>query len=162
MVVLKLNRRSSLGIVCVALFVWRSDLVLRRISGWYGWVVRCNVVASLSLLLCAAVFDYRVDEETDKSKARECQYTIDARYLAEPYKTKMLNPTPVALVPLITATKSIIKTPPKKPVWKQFMVRNVPGFKASRKKSTMARASISKQMMMNNIKTTILLYVIST
>jgi hypothetical protein len=77
------------------------------------------------------------------------------------YKTNMLNPMPAALVPLITATRSIIKTPPKKPVWKQFMVRNVPGFKASRMKSTIARMSINRHMTIKSMNTTTLLYTVN-
>lgn len=78
------------------------------------------------------------------------------------YKTKTLNPMPAALVPRTTATISIIRTPPKNPVWKQFMVKNVAGFRASRMNNTMARMSMSRQMTMKSMKTTTLLQIIST
>lgn len=78
------------------------------------------------------------------------------------YKTKTLNPMPAALVPPMTATRSIIKTPPKNPVWKQFMVKNVAGFSASRMNNTMARMSMSRQMTIKSMKTTTLLRIVST
>jgi hypothetical protein len=78
------------------------------------------------------------------------------------YKTKTLKPMPAALVPRMTATRSIIKTPPKNPVWKQFMVKNVAGFSASRMNKTMARMSMSRQMVMKSMKTTTLLHNVST
>ena len=69
---------------------------------------------------------------------------------------------PAALVPRMTAIISIIKTPPKNPVWKQFMVKNVAGFSASRMNNTMARMSMSRQMTMKSMKTTTLLRIVST
>lgn len=78
------------------------------------------------------------------------------------YKMKTLNPMPAALVPCMTATRSIIKIPPKNPVWKQFMVKNVAGFSASRMNNTMARMSMSRQMTMKSMKTTTLLQIVST
>jgi hypothetical protein len=123
--------------------------------------VSSSVVTSLSLLLRAVIANCRVDKEANKGKAGASQYYINVGSAVYAHKTKMLNPMPAALVPLITATRSIINTPPKKPVWKQFMVRNVPGFNASRMKSTMARTSMSRQMIMNSMKTTTLLHQVS-
>lgn len=160
MVVLKLDRRSGLRIVRSVL------LVLRRVCGrhgWivHGWVVSRSVVTSLSLLLRSVIANCRVDEEANKGKTGASQYYINVESAVYAHKTKMLNPMPAALVPLMTATRSMINTPPKKPVWKQFMVRNVPGFSALRMKSTMARTSMSRQMIMNSMKTTTLLYQVS-
>lgn len=83
------------------------------------------------------------------------------KYVTCTYKTKTLNPMPAALVPRMTATRSMIKTPPKNPVWKQFMVKNVAGFNASRMNNTMARMSMSRQMTMKSMKTITLLQNIS-
>lgn len=61
----------------------------------------------------------------------------------------------------MTATRSMIKRAPKNPVWKQFIVKNAPGFSASRMNSTMARISMSRQMAVNNRNTTKILQIIS-
>jgi hypothetical protein len=73
----------------------------------------------------------------------------------------MLNPMPAALEPRIIATRSMIKTPPQKPVCAQFIVRNVPGLRASRRNKTMASMSMRRQAAMKSMKTTTLLRGIS-
>jgi hypothetical protein len=66
---------------------------------------------------------------------------------------KTSNPIPAAPVLVrVTATMSMIKTPAQKPVWKQFMVRKVPGFNASRRKRRIASASMRTTMTMKVIK----------
>jgi len=65
----------------------------------------------------------------------------------------MLNPMPTELEPLPMETKSMIRTPPQKAVWKQFMVRKVTGFSASRRKRSIASTSINSTMTMKSMKT---------
>jgi hypothetical protein len=77
------------------------------------------------------------------------------------YKTKTLKPMPTALAPLAIATRSMIKTPAQNAVWKQFIVRKVPGFRASRRKRTIARISMSRTMTMKSMNRTTVLAMIS-
>jgi hypothetical protein len=70
------------------------------------------------------------------------------------YKIKQLKPMPTELAPFEISMISRIKTPPQKPVWKQFMVRKVPGFSASRRKRRIASTSINSTMTMNSMNTT--------
>jgi hypothetical protein len=71
-----------------------------------------------------------------------------------PYKTKTEKAMPTAFPPLAIATTSMINTPAQKPVCTEFMIKNVPGLSASRKKRMMARMSISRTMIIKSIKTT--------
>lgn len=139
-------------------------MVLGRIWCWGRRIVRLDVLASLGSLFRALVADNRVDEEADKGETRKCELSeVDAaRYQkGKAYKTKIPKPIPTALAPLPTATKSMSSTMAQKVVWKQFIVRKVPGLSASRRKRTMARMSIKRTITMNSMKTMTDLYTVS-
>jgi hypothetical protein len=61
-----------------------------------------------------------------------------------------LKAMPTESAPLPIAARFTMRAPPQKPVWKQFMVRKVPGFKASRRKRTIASISRSNTIMTNS------------
>jgi len=65
----------------------------------------------------------------------------------------MLKAIPAAFAPLPTATKFMSSMTAQKVVWKQFMMRKVPGLSASRRKRIMARMSINRTMKMKSRKT---------
>lgn len=86
MILLKLDRRSSLPMIR-SLMIRRRNLIRRRwVGGRYGGVVDggivcCSIVASLGLLLCAMVANCRIDEEAEEGTARANQYPVTLRVL---------------------------------------------------------------------------------